>query len=83
MSPRGIRVTAFEGKAASMSVLLRLKKYQFWLEGNHELWVGLISMESLIDFVRCDKPGIIYIEISGMGNIEQNNWRENRLLTSS
>ena len=39
-------------------------------------------MESLIDFVRCDKLGIISIEISGIGNIEQNNWRENRLLNS-
>ena len=34
-------------------------------------------MESLIDFVRCDKPKIIDIEISGIGNIEQN--RENRV----
>ena len=40
-------------------------------------------MESLIGFVRCDKPGIIGIKISGIGNIEQNNWRENRLLNSS
>ena len=40
-------------------------------------------MESLTDFVRCDKPGIIDIEISGIGNIEQDNWRENRLLNSS
>ena len=30
-------------------------------------------MKSLIDFIRCDKPGIIDIEISGIGNIEQNN----------
>ena len=30
-------------------------------------------MESLIDFVQCDKPGIKDIEISGIGNIEQNN----------
>ena len=40
-------------------------------------------MESLIDFVRCDKPGIIDIKISVIGNIEQNNWRENRLLKRS
>ena len=40
-------------------------------------------MESLIDFVRCDKPGIIDIEISGTGIIEQNNWCENRLLNLS
>ena len=39
-------------------------------------------MERLIDFVRCDNPGIIDIEISGIGNIEQNNWRENRVLIS-
>ena len=39
-------------------------------------------MESLIDFVRCDKPGIIDIEISGIGNIEQNNWCQNCLLIS-
>ena len=40
-------------------------------------------MESLIDFVRYDKPGIIDIQISGIGNIEQNNLPENRLLNSS
>ena len=40
-------------------------------------------MESLIDFVQYDKPGIIDIEISGIGNIEQNNWRGNHLLNSS
>ena len=40
-------------------------------------------MESLIDFVPCDKPGIIDIKISGIGNIEQNNWRENRMFNSS
>ena len=40
-------------------------------------------MESLIDFVRCDKLGIIDIEVSEVGNIEQSNWRENRLLNSS
>ena len=40
-------------------------------------------MESLINFVPYDKPGIIDIEISAIGNIEQNNWRENRLLNSS
>ena len=40
-------------------------------------------MESLINFVRCDKPEIIDIEISGIRNIEQSNWRENRLLNSS
>ena len=39
--------------------------------------------ESLIDFGRCDKPGIVAIEISEIGNIEQNNWHENRLLNSS
>ena len=27
-------------------------------------------MESLTDFVRCDKLGIIDIEISGIGNID-------------
>ena len=27
-------------------------------------------MKSLIDFVRCHKPGIIDIEISGIGNID-------------
>ena len=74
MSRKGIRVTAFEMKAACMGVLLPFKrKIQFRLEGDHELGVGLILMESLIDFVRCDKPGIIDIEISGIGNIEQNN----------
>ena len=36
-------------------------------------------MESLIDFVRCNNPGIIDVEISETGNIEQNSWRENRL----
>ena len=40
-------------------------------------------MESLINFVRCDKPEIIDIEISGIGNIEKNNWHENRQLNSS
>ena len=39
-------------------------------------------MESLIDFVRCDNPGNIDIGISGIRNIEQNNWRENRVLIS-
>ena len=28
-------------------------------------------MESLIDFIQCDKPGITDIEISGIGNIEE------------
>ena len=40
-------------------------------------------METLIDLVRCDKPGIIGIEISGIGSTKQNNWRENPLLNSS
>ena len=40
-------------------------------------------MESLIDFVRCDKLGIIDIEISEIRNIEQNSWHKNRLLNSS
>ena len=40
-------------------------------------------MESLIGFVRRDKPGFVGIEISGIGNIEQNNWRKNRRLNSS
>ena len=52
MSRRGIRVTVFEVKAARMGVVLPfIRKIQFWLEGNHELLVGLISMKSLIDFV--------------------------------
>ena len=63
-----------------MGVLLPFKrKIQFRLEGKDEHSVRLISMESFIDFVRCDKPGIIDIEISGSGNIEQKNWRENGL----
>ena len=40
-------------------------------------------MESLIDFVQCDKPRIIDIQISGTGNIEQNKLPENHLLNSS
>ena len=40
VSRRGIRVTAFEVKAACMGVLDLLpfkRKIQFWLEGNHKL----------------------------------------------
>ena len=40
-------------------------------------------MELLIDFVPCNKPGILDIQISGIMNIEQNSLPENCLLNSS